>query len=123
MARANAKRVGALVGDLASVEEIFALKDLMTRLGVVNLDCRQDGAKLHPKFGRASYLFNSTIGQQDRLDRKIALKQPAKDEFAFCNEELAGPIEFAVLEISIERDAGIVQRLKMHNRARAHRSA
>ena len=28
------QRIGAIVGDLAAVEEIFALKDLMTRLGV-----------------------------------------------------------------------------------------
>ncbi len=34
MSRANPKRIGAIVGDLAAVEEIFALKDLMTRLGV-----------------------------------------------------------------------------------------
>ena len=34
VARANPKRIGAMVGDLAAVEEIFALKDLMTRLGV-----------------------------------------------------------------------------------------
>src|SRR5436309_544592 len=34
------KRVGAIAGDLAAVEEIFALKDWLTRLGVVNLDCR-----------------------------------------------------------------------------------
>ena len=53
MARANAKRVGAMVGDLAAVEEMFALKDLMTRLGVSNLDCRQDGSALDPKWGRA----------------------------------------------------------------------
>ena len=50
--RPPAKRIGAIVGDLAAVEEIFALKDLMTRLGVVNLDCRQDGAALDPKWGR-----------------------------------------------------------------------
>src|SRR4030088_2819188 len=37
----QAKRIGAMVGDLAAVEEIFALKDLMTRLGAVDLDCRQ----------------------------------------------------------------------------------
>ncbi len=48
------KRVGAMVGDLAAVEEIFALKDLMTRLGVDNLDCRQDGSALDPKWGRAT---------------------------------------------------------------------
>src|SRR5262249_1830006 len=61
MKAANASRVGAIVGDLAAVEDIFALKDLMTRLGVVNLDCRQDGAALDPKWGRASYLFNPRI--------------------------------------------------------------
>src|SRR4029077_13620958 len=32
VARGNPKRIGALAGDLAAVEEIFALKDLMTRL-------------------------------------------------------------------------------------------
>ena len=35
--------------------------DLMTRLGSVNIDCRQDGAALDPALGRASYLFNPTI--------------------------------------------------------------
>src|SRR5499425_823197 len=40
---AGAKKIGAIVGELAAVEEIFALKDLLTRLGSVNLDCRQDG--------------------------------------------------------------------------------
>ena len=38
--------MAAIVGDLAAAEEIKALKDLMTSLGVANLDCRQDGAKL-----------------------------------------------------------------------------
>ena len=47
---------------------MFALKALMDRLGVVNLDCRQDGSKLDPKFGRASYLFNSTIAGIDEAD-------------------------------------------------------
>src|SRR4030088_2648608 len=35
----RANRIGALVGDVAAVEEIFALKDLMTSLGVQNIDC------------------------------------------------------------------------------------
>jgi NADH dehydrogenase/NADH:ubiquinone oxidoreductase subunit G len=68
MARANPRRVGAIVGDLAAVEEIFALKDLMTRVGVVNLDCCQDGAAFDPSWGRASYLFNSTIAGIESAD-------------------------------------------------------
>src|SRR5262249_26234449 len=43
---ADARRIGAIVGDFASVEEIFALKQLMGGLGAANLDCRQDGAAL-----------------------------------------------------------------------------
>ena len=78
MARANARRIGAIVGDLAAVEEIFALKDLMTRLGVANLDCRQDGSVLDPKWGRASYLFNSTIaGIDNRRRASLGRRQPA----------------------------------------------
>jgi NADH-quinone oxidoreductase subunit G len=61
-------RIGAIVGDLASVEEMFALKDLLAKLGSPNVDCRQDGSKLHPKFGRASYLFNSTVAGLDEAD-------------------------------------------------------
>jgi len=47
---------------------MFALKGLMDKLGVASLDCRQDGSKLDPKFGRASYLFNSTIAGIDEAD-------------------------------------------------------
>ncbi len=61
-------RIGAIVGDLAAVEEMFALKGLIAKLGSPNIDCRQDGSKLHPKFGRASYLFNSTVAGIDAAD-------------------------------------------------------
>jgi NADH-quinone oxidoreductase subunit G len=61
-------RIGAIAGDLAGAEEMFALKDLLGRLGVTNLDCRQDGAKLDPGLGRASYLFNSTIAGLEQAD-------------------------------------------------------
>ena len=65
---AKPERIGALAGDLASVEEMFALKGLMDKLGAASVDCRQDGSKLDPKWGRASYLFNSTIAGIDAAD-------------------------------------------------------
>src|SRR6202049_3074645 len=40
----RAERIGAIAGDLAAVEEMFALKDLVTRLGGGNLDSRQGDA-------------------------------------------------------------------------------
>ena len=39
------KRIGAIVGDLAAVEEMYALKLLMESLGVTNIDARQDGTR------------------------------------------------------------------------------
>lgn len=65
---ASPARVAALAGNLAGAEEMFALKDLMGRLKVKSLDCRQDGDKLDPALGRASYLFNSTIEGIEQAD-------------------------------------------------------
>src|SRR5262249_30501910 len=65
---AKPERIGAIAGDLASVEEMFALKSLMMSVGSPNIDCRQDGAKLDPKLGRATYLFNPTIAGIENAD-------------------------------------------------------
>ncbi len=58
--------MAAIVGDLAAAEEIKASKDLMTSLGVTNLECRQDGAKVGGD--RPTYLFNTTIAGVDAAD-------------------------------------------------------
>ncbi|MGA8611085.1 MAG: NADH-quinone oxidoreductase subunit NuoG [Xanthobacteraceae bacterium] len=88
MSRANAKRIGALVGDLAAVEEIFALKDLMTRLSVGNLDCRQDGSALDPRWGRATYLFNATIAGIDAADALLIVGSNPRKEAAVLNARI-----------------------------------
>src|SRR6516162_5658615 len=82
------KRMGAIVGDLAAVEEIFALKDLMTRLGVANLDCRQDGAALDPAWGRASYLFNATIAGIEKADALLIIAANPRREAAVLNARI-----------------------------------
>jgi NADH-quinone oxidoreductase subunit G len=88
MAGANARRVGAVVGDLAAVEEIFALKDLMTRLGVVNLDCRQDGSVFDPSWGRASYLFNAGITGIENADALLLVGSNPRREAAVLNARI-----------------------------------
>src|SRR5579864_6435272 len=42
----KATRIAAIAGDLADMEAMLALKELMLALGSPHLDCRQDGAKL-----------------------------------------------------------------------------
>src|SRR5579862_6016075 len=86
--RGNPKRIGAMVGDLAAVEEIFALKDLMTRLGVTNLDCRQDGSALDPKWGRATYLFNATIAGIETADALLIVGSNPRKEAPILNARI-----------------------------------
>jgi NADH-quinone oxidoreductase subunit G len=85
---ARPNRIGAIVGELAAVEEIFALKDLMTRLGVANLDCRQDGAALDPRRGRASYLFNATIAGIEQADALLIVGANPRREAAVLNARI-----------------------------------
>jgi NADH-quinone oxidoreductase subunit G len=80
------ERMAAVVGDLAAAEEIKALKDLMTALGVVNLDCRQDGAKL---FGpRPAYLFNTAITGVDAADALLLIGSNPRWEAPVLNARL-----------------------------------
>src|SRR5437762_14372733 len=88
MKSAPASRIGAIVGDLAAVEEIFALKDLLTRLGVSNMDCRQDGAAIDPKWGRASYLFNATIAGIEQADALLIVGSNPRREAAVLNARI-----------------------------------
>ena len=39
----RAEKIGVLMGDQCAAEDMFALKGLMDSLGVLSLDCRQDG--------------------------------------------------------------------------------
>jgi NADH-quinone oxidoreductase subunit G len=79
------ERIGAIAGDLCGAEEMFALKALMSGLGVANLDCRQDGAKLDPALGRASYLFNSTVEGIEKADAILLVGTNPRMESAVLN--------------------------------------
>jgi NADH-quinone oxidoreductase subunit G len=82
------ERVGAIVGDLAAAEEMFALKDLLDRLGVANLDARQDGAALDPAAGRASYLFNATIAGIEQADAILLIGTNPRHEAPVLNARI-----------------------------------
>ncbi|WP_029005214.1 NADH-quinone oxidoreductase subunit NuoG [Azorhizobium doebereinerae] len=81
-------RIGAIAGDLASVEEMFALKQLMGKLGSVNLDARQDGAALDPALGRASYVFNPGIAGIEDADAILLIGTDPRHEASIINARL-----------------------------------
>ena len=84
----DSKRFGAIAGDLCAVEEMFALKLLAERLGSPNIDCRQDGAKLDPTLGRATYVFNSTIEGIDRADAFLLVGTNPRHEAPVLNARI-----------------------------------
>src|SRR6185503_3611548 len=92
-------KMAAVVGDLAAAEEIKALKDLMTALGVTNLDCRQDGAKINAG-PRQTYLFNSTIAGVEAADAILLVGANPRWDAPVLNARirkawLAGPLKVA----------------------------
>lgn len=60
-------KVAGIAGDLVDVESVVALKDLLTKLGSANMDCRQDGA-LFDTSNRAGYIFNTGIAGIENAD-------------------------------------------------------
>ena len=85
---ASPQKIGAIAGDLCAAEEMFALKALMERLGSKNLDCRQDGARLEPKHGRASYLFNASIAGIEEADALLIVGSNPRKEAPVLNARI-----------------------------------
>ena len=88
VAATKGDKIGAIAGDLASVEEIFALGELMKSLGSENVDCRQDGSALSPAFGRASYIFNPTIEGIEQADAFLIIGSNPRYEAAVLNARI-----------------------------------
>ena len=84
----SGEKIGAIAGDLANVEEMFALKQLMTSLGSTNVDCRQDGAALDPALGRASYIFNPTIEGIEDADALLIIGANPRFEASVLNARI-----------------------------------
>jgi len=81
-------KIGAIAGDLAAVEEMYALKLLLNALGSTAHDCRQDGAALDPNNGRASYIFNPTIAGIENSDALLIIGANPRVEAAILNARI-----------------------------------
>ena len=81
-------RIGAIAGDLCAVEDMFACKDLMTRLGSKNIDARQAGSMLDPRWGRAAYIFNATIAGIEKADALLIVGSNPRHEASVLNARI-----------------------------------
>ena len=85
--RLDGKRVGAIAGDLASVEDLYALKELLAKFGSSNLAV-EGGAVFDPALGRASYIFNPTIAGIDQADALLIVGSNPRKEAAVLNARI-----------------------------------
>ena len=85
--RIDGKRIGAIAGDLAAVEEMFALKELLAKCGSANLAV-QGGDAFDPKAGRASYIFNPNIAGIDQADALLIIGSNPRKEAAVLNARI-----------------------------------
>ncbi|KQZ13920.1 NADH dehydrogenase [Mesorhizobium sp. Root554] len=102
VSKTTPEKIGAIAGDLAAVEDMYALKLLMASLGSQNIDCRQDGAALDPSLGRASYIFNPTIEGIEQADAILIIGANPRFEASVLNARIrkrfrAGPLPIGVI--------------------------
>ncbi|WP_336276823.1 NADH-quinone oxidoreductase subunit NuoG [Bartonella sp. CB178] len=82
------EKIAAIAGDLASVEEMYALKMLLISLGSRVFDCRQRGMILSSEFGRSSYIFNPTIAGIEQADALLIVGSNPRYEAAVLNARI-----------------------------------
>jgi NADH-quinone oxidoreductase subunit G len=80
-------RIGAIAGDLAAVEEMFALKGLLAKFGSANLAV-QGGEAFDAKAGRGSYIFNPTIAGIDQADALLIVGSNPRREGTLLNARI-----------------------------------
>ncbi len=98
--RIDGKRVGAVAGDLAGVEEMFALKDLLAKWGSTNLAV-QGGEAFDPKLGRGSYIFNPTIAGIEQADALLIVGANPRKEAAVLNARIRKRWRTGVLKVGV----------------------
>jgi NADH-quinone oxidoreductase subunit G len=80
-------RMGAIAGDMCDTESMFALKQMMDKLGASSMDCRQDGAKL-PADQRSGYLMNTSIAGLETADVVLLVGTNPRWEAPLVNTRL-----------------------------------
>ncbi len=82
----GAEKPAGIVGDLASVEAIYALKQMIEGQGGI-VECRTDGAKL-PAGNRAAYAGTAAIEDIDAAERILLIGTNPRDEAPVLNARI-----------------------------------
>jgi len=87
-ASGGGNKVGAIAGDLAAVEDMYALKALMTSLGSGMTDVRPPMSGIDPSMPRSAYLFNPTIAGIEEADAILIVGSNPRKEAPVLNARI-----------------------------------
>jgi NADH-quinone oxidoreductase subunit G len=96
--------IAGLVGDLAEVESIVALKDLLGKLNSPNMDCRTDGAQFDSAH-RGGYLFNTTIAGIEQADAVLIIGANPRHEATMVNARIRKAINERNINVALIGEA------------------
>src|ERR1043166_5771524 len=80
-------RIGAIAGDLAAVDDMFAMKELLAKFGSTTMAV-QGGEAFNAKAGRGSYIFNPTIAGIDQADALLIVGSNPRREGTLLNARI-----------------------------------
>lgn len=83
----NARKVGAVAGDLTDVETMLVVKNYLEALGSGNFDCRPNGSKLSSN-NRAKYAFNTSINGIEEADHCLLIGCNPRHEATMVNAKI-----------------------------------
>ena len=85
---ASGGTIGAIAGDLTSVEEMYAVKSLLNAMGSTDHDCRQDSAKIDPALGRGTYTLQPGVAAIEDADAILLVGALPRRESAVLNARI-----------------------------------
>ncbi len=81
-------KVGAIAGDLAAVEEMYALKGLLASLGSGMTDVRPAMSGIDPSMPRSAYIFNPGIAGIEEADAIVIIGSNPRKEASVLNARI-----------------------------------
>ena len=81
-------KVGAIAGDLAAVEEMYALKALLASIGSGMTDVRPAMSGIDPSMPRSAYIFNPTIAGIEEADAILIVGSNPRKEASLINARI-----------------------------------
>ncbi len=91
--------IAGVVGDLADMEAMYAMKDLLGNLGSNRIESRQDGAALDASV-RAGYLMNSSIAGIEDADYLLMIGTNPRAEAPLVNTRIRKSVRHLGLKVA-----------------------